>query len=69
VRAVLLAANAGRIPTRNEENTMSTIHIPHKIGSEGTFAALCSALLQDGVRFIARDNGNEYTIELQGYKS
>ena len=45
----------------------STIHIPHKIGNEQTFAAVCAALMKEGIRFDARDNGDEYLIELKEY--
>jgi hypothetical protein len=45
----------------------STIHFPHKIGNEQTLAAVCAALLKEGILFVARDTGNEYLIELQGY--
>ena len=45
----------------------STIRIPHKIGSEATFAAVCAALLKEGVLFEADDRGDAYVIELKGY--
>jgi hypothetical protein len=47
----------------------STITIPHKIGSEGEFAAVCAALLKEGILFEAEDRGqgNDYIITLKGY--
>jgi hypothetical protein len=38
---------------RGEPVSESTIHIPHKIGSEQTFAAICAALMKEGIRFDA----------------
>jgi hypothetical protein len=45
----------------------STIRIPHKIGSEGDFAAVCAELFKQGILFTAEDRGDVYLIELQGY--
>jgi hypothetical protein len=45
----------------------SVIYIPHKIGSETTFAAFCAELYRQGIRFVAHDHGDQYVIELQGY--
>ena len=38
----------------------STIRIPHKIGSEAEFAAVCAALVKEGVVFEAEDHGDLY---------
>ena len=45
----------------------STIYIPHKIGSEQTFAAFCAELYKQGVLFVAHDRGDQYEIILQGF--
>lgn len=46
---------------------MSTITLPHQIGSEPYFAAVCAELVRQGIRFEARDEGDKYIIELQGF--
>lgn len=45
----------------------STIRIPHKIGSEQSFAAVCASLLKEEIRFEAVDQGDAYVITLLGY--
>jgi hypothetical protein len=45
----------------------SVIRIPHKIGSEAEFAAVCACLLKEGILFEAEDCGDVYLITLKGF--
>jgi len=45
----------------------STIRIPHKIGSEQTFAAFCAELYKQGILFEAEDQSDFYIVTLKGY--
>jgi len=47
----------------------STITMMHKIGSEPEFAAVCAALLKEGILFEAEDQGvgHDYIITLKGF--